>query len=72
MELRDVSGTQYTPGQAAAKKSQIQMELAEAELATRRMHRVIPDHPVDLEAVLAPLRELAYQLETLADRRTRA
>lgn len=61
----------YTPGQAAAKKSLIAVDLAEIEDHARHMACVVGGVDVDVDAALAGLREAGHQLNVVIDRRTR-
>jgi hypothetical protein len=61
----------YSPGQAAAKKSLIALDLATIEDVARHLQHVVGDHQVNVEFALEPLREAAGQLYMIIDRRTR-
>lgn len=71
MALHGVGDPEYSPGQAAAKKSLIALDLAEIEDTAQHMKHLVGEHNVDVELALAPLREAAHQLSTIVDRRTR-
>lgn len=70
MALRDVSEPRYTPGQAAAKKALIDVDLAAIQDTALHMKHVVGDHDVRVSDALASLEEVAFQLKAIVDRRT--